>query len=591
MDIIIAKITKIAHSIWDYGKSIVTLSAIFVLDVLFKLVDLVLPLMRVAHFVKTNMPRLWGWITSLGWFKGLISRRAFRKYGSSAPARPHQFTMATDYTTWHGFVDRTITGRHLPQHSAKNLPDPQKVVELFLRSDMADDTSHQIDCVRSTFMFAAFAQWFTDSFLRTAHAMDFDEDGNAKRDKKGALKRLTGRVMNNTSTHEIDLCQIYGLNKNQTDILRLHDQNDRGCLKYQSGKDGEYPPYLLDGTPDLAKKGELRINKTFEKLHPDENIIRSIFLKAGGNKKGYETIFAVGLEHGNATIGNSLLNTVFLREHNRIARLIAADNTDWNDDRVFETTRNVMIVLLLKIVISDYIRHISPLNLPLEFQPGIAERENWYRTNRISIEFNLLYRWHSLVPDALSFMPKPNDPSTFLHNNLWLMETGVGNAIDLFSNQPACRIIIGNTVRFLEPVKRDTIALMRAANLATYNEYRERFNLPKAKKYEDITDDKNLIKKLRNLYGDDVDALEWYVGLFAEMHGPDMIMGDLLLKMVGHDAFTHALTNPLLSKEVFVPKTFSSVGWKIINETSTLDHIVQRIVKKGKNVKCAFSHS
>ena len=37
-----------------------------------------------------------------------------------------------------------------------------------------------------------------------------------------------------------------------------------------------------------------------------------------------EQVFAVGFEHGNSTIGNTIMNVVFLREHNRLARLLEA---------------------------------------------------------------------------------------------------------------------------------------------------------------------------------------------------------------------------------------------------------------------------
>ena len=446
-----AKLAEIVRAFGVFVKSAILLTLRFLADFIFRLIDLVLPLIKIAHFVRNHLPKFWDWLTNQGWFKRLISRRTFRKFGAAAPARPHQFTMAEDYTTWFGFVDRSYTGRHLPPRRAANLPDPEDLTKLFLR----DPGRGQTDCIRSTFLFAAFAQWFTDSFLRTDHAMKFDNDGNVERDDDDAIIRLKGRATRNTSNHEIDLCQIYGLTPDQTNLLRCHDDANRGCLKFQEGKDGEYPRFLMDGLPDATRNGLLRINKEFEKLHPDERIIRSIFSKIGEDEDRYKTVFAVGLEHGNATIGNSLMNTIFLREHNRIARLIAAQHADWDSNRVFETTRNVMIVLLLKIVISDYIRHISPMNLPLEFQPGLAEKENWYRTNRISIEFNLLYRWHALVPDELSFMPDPKDPTAFMHNNVWLMETGVGKAVDLFTAQKAGRIVLGNTPRFLDMVKRD----------------------------------------------------------------------------------------------------------------------------------------
>jgi prostaglandin-endoperoxide synthase 2 len=498
--------------------------------------------------------------------------------------------MAADFTSWEGLVDRTYTGRHLRAAPAGSpLPDIDKVVDLFMREDDGTVGGRQIDSTRSTFMFAAFAQWFTDSFLRTAHAFEYDDEGNVKRDSAGAPLREPGRERKNTSNHEIDLCQIYGLNERQTGILRLKDPADRGCLKYQNGGDGEYPPFLLEHRPD-NNRAPLPLKHEFADLHPDERIIRSIFLRADHNDNGYETIFATGLEHSNATIGNALLNTIFLREHNRVARLIASDNPGWDDERVFQTTRNVMIVLLLKIVISDYIRHITPLNLPLEFQPGFAETQSWYRTNRISIEFNLLYRWHSLVPSEFSFMPNPADPSGFRHNNAWLMQTGVGKAVDLFSKQRAGRIGAGNTPRYLRAVKQDTVTLMRAARLASYNDYRARFGLSRAGSFGDVTKDPALNDKLRTLYNDDIDSLEWYAGLFCEDHGEDMIMGKLLMTMVAHDAFTQALTNPLLSTEVFREETFSAAGWRVINGASRLTDIVQRVTNSDHDILCSFTY-
>ena len=58
-----------------------------------------------------------------------------------------------------------------------------------------------------------------------------------------------------------------------------------------------------------------------------------------------------------------------------------------------------MIVLLLKLVVEEYIRHIGPFDFAIEAVPFIADEERWNRPNWIAIEFNLLYRWHSLVPD------------------------------------------------------------------------------------------------------------------------------------------------------------------------------------------------
>ena len=48
------------------------------------------------------------------------------------------------------------------------------------------------------------------------------------------------------------------------------------------------------------------------------------------------------------------------------------------------------------------------------------------------------------------------------------------------------------------------------------------------------------------------------------------------MRMVGYDAFTQALTNPLLSPQLFRRETFSDVGWDAIHETRSLDDVFRR---------------
>ena len=51
-------------------------------------------------------------------------------------------------------------------------------------------------------------------------------------------------------------------------------------------------------------------------------------------------IFAVGGDRVNSQPQVIMMNTLMLRTHNRIAGKISAANPAWDDDRVFETTRN-----------------------------------------------------------------------------------------------------------------------------------------------------------------------------------------------------------------------------------------------------------
>src|SRR5262245_6208978 len=99
--------------------------------------------------------------------------------------RPHPWSTVSAYTSWRSLTDRTYFARHLQARDVQDiaaLPPTANVLNLFRRTGKARE------CPKSTMLFPAFAQYVTDSFLRT--------DVN-QRNKT-------------TSTHELDLSALYG---------------------------------------------------------------------------------------------------------------------------------------------------------------------------------------------------------------------------------------------------------------------------------------------------------------------------------------------------------------------------------------------
>jgi prostaglandin-endoperoxide synthase 2 len=496
---------------------------------------------------------------------------------NSTQPRPRPFTLAGDYTSWISLTDRSFTGRHLPvAPEGQQLPSEAQVLELFRRPEGKETPS-----VDTSVLFLLFAQWFTDSFLRTDHT-DWRK---------------------NTSTQEIDFCQIYGLSEQKTRLLR---SMAGGRLKSQLIDGQEYPPFLLERTPG----GGYAIKPEFKGLH-DEDWVLDVLL-AGVSDRQLDLFFAVGLEHGNSTVGSTALDVLFLREHNRIAGLLAneydrgRERPVWDrrmstadlDERLFQTTRLIMIVLLLKLVVEEYIRHIAPHDPPLTVVPGMAANKPWNRSSWIAVEFNLLYRWHMLVPDQVTTDDGPADSRTFLRdNNELVIERGLEWLMAQCSRSRAARIGLFNTPDFLTErrtperpaVEERSIALMRQARLQSYNAYRRRFGLPPKRDFADLTRDVAVQRRLAELYGD-VDHLEWYVGIFAEDHPEDQMMGELLTAMVGYDAFTQALTNPVLAPQVFTEATFTRTGLKVIRTTRSLQQILARNAADPGVAYCSFSY-
>ena len=416
-------------------------------------------------------------ISRFTWLRRFFSDLYINLQAYSAPARPRAYSMAAPYTTWKSLTDRTFTGRHLPEAQVEpNLPPLDKVVALWRRKD-----GKEIPSAETSMLFSFFAQWFTDSFLRT-----------------NLLDRRK-----NTSNHEIDLCQIYGLNEDMTNCLRLKQD---GKLKYQIINGEVYPPYLFD--VDKTTSGNwVFASPEFEALHPRYALE---FIFNGVPEERLKYMFAVGLEHGNSAIGYTVLNTIMLREHNRICDLLKASHPGWDDERQFQTTRNIMIVLLIKIVLGDYIGQFSSLDFMLDPTPGMAEKQRWYRTNWISLEFNLLYRWHSMVPENF-FMGREKIPLSEIRSNTPLVtKYGVGAIIDAASRQRTGQIGLHNTPDiFFEPmpmgadtssIMERTVAMGRQAKLRSFNDYREAFSFPRLRSFDELTDDLELREELRQLY-------------------------------------------------------------------------------------------
>lgn len=362
-----------------------------------------------------QVPRIIEPLASLPPLRRLASRLVINHYAYATTLRPRALTMMSDYTSWTSLTTRGYTGRHLPPadpHTIEALPPESDVTALFRRE-------REIRSTDTSVWFMFFAQWFTDSFLRTSRA-DFRQ---------------------NTSTQEIDLCQIYGLGPDQTRMLR---SMSGGRLKSQLIDGDEFPTNLFQ---ERSPGEPVSFKPEFHGLYDERFVIDTIL--GGAPDDRLDSVFAVGLEHGNSTIGNTILNTLFLREHNRVAGVLATDNPEWDDERLFETARMVMIVLLLKLVVEEYIRHIGPFDFAIEAVPFIADEERWNRPNSIAIEFNLLYRWHSLVPDVIEDDGTALSPAQFTNNNPLVVSRGIEDLVAQCSRDRAGRIGLRNTPAFL----------------------------------------------------------------------------------------------------------------------------------------------
>jgi prostaglandin-endoperoxide synthase 2 len=478
------------------------------------------------------------WSFAQRWASRFAINRIIRK----APRRPNPFSQMSNYTSWDSLTDRSYTGRHLPvdKELTAKLRPVDDVLPLFRYREHDVWTPSK----RSALLFSYFAQWFTDGFLRTKRSAPPDPSTN---------KRLQ-----NESNHDVDLSPLYGLNKEQTDVLRLEDS---GKLKSQMINGEEYPLYLYGDA--FTDEEILTLNMLVKRdmLHSD-------------------TFFAMGGERSNIQIGYVMFNVLFLREHNRICSLLEGEY-GFDPERSFQTARMINIVLLLKLVIEEYINHITPTPFQLVADPLSFKDEPWHRQNWMSVEFNLLYRWHSLTPPVITFDGVAKPMLETVRNNGLITSRGLGPLFDEASRQPAGDMALHNTWDFLvDRAEKAALLQGRNAELASFNAYREAFSLDRLDSFEELTSDKKLLQELKDLYGH-IDNLEYFVGIFAEEKKGDAILPELMTRMVAVEAFSHALNNPLFAPRVFHAGTFTELGMQIIDESESFSDILHRNIPPG----------
>jgi prostaglandin-endoperoxide synthase 2 len=496
---------------------------------------------RLEFYVLTHFSGFWTLVQRIGFVRSIVNKFLINLAVLKIKPRPYILSTMAPYSSWESLTDRTYSGRHLPpvERPDGDLPPVKDVVDLFRRPRGAMTPSG-----KSTLLFPFFAQWFTDGFLRTSYV----------------------DPLKNTSNHEIDLSNLYGLKRDYTEILRSHSD---GKLRSQVINGEEYPAYYYEGGQPRADFLPLPMTA----LLPG-------FEEEMGRKPLDEAMFATGGDRVNSHVGFLAMNVLFLREHNRICDVLKQEAGIRDDERLFQVARNVLIVLLLRIVIEEYINHIAPYDFKFRLEAAAFEGARWYRQNWMAVEFNLLYRWHGLVPDTYRLGGRDVPLAETLFNNRLLIDRGLGALLEDASAQVAGRIGLFNTPDYLLDIEERSIALGRLAKLASYNDYRELCKFPRVTSFDQISGDEKVQEALKDVYGH-VDRIEYYPGIFAEDDRENSALPSLIGRLVGIDAFSQALTNPLLCANLYNERTFTRAGLEIIEATASLSDILRRNVPSG----------
>jgi hypothetical protein len=318
----------------------------------------------------------------------------------------------------------------------------------------------------------------------------------------------------NQITSFIDASNVYGSDKERAAALRTFTG---GKLKTTSG--GKFLPFNSDGLDNAGG--------------PDPKL------------------FLAGDVRANEQIALTAMHTLFVREHNRLCDEIAGENPDFTDEDIYQWARKIVGAQMQVITYNEFLPVLlGPDAIPdyesynQDVNPGIA--------NELS---TAAFRFgHSMLSPALLRVNEAGKElvSTSLKNaffNPLLIHKGGGISPLLLglAYQQAQEVdnkIVSGVRNFLfgEPGQGgfDLAALNiqrgRDHGLADFNSVRVAYGLERVESFEAITSDPELQKNLRKAYGviydeeanvyyDNVDSIDLWVGGLAEDHVPGALVG------------------------------------------------------------------
>ncbi|XP_057375088.1 peroxidase-like [Daphnia carinata] len=270
--------------------------------------------------------------------------------------------------------------------------------------------------------------------------------------------------------------------------------------------------------------------------------------------------FLSGDSRVNQLIGLTVMQTVWHREHNRVAGELARVNPRWNDERLFQEARRVVIAELQHITYNEYLPVL--LGRPVMEAYGLLPRTSGFFTGyndtvngNVFNEFSTAaYRYgHSMVSHWFELVDENGATYDRLHLKDWFNNPhpllkadvldGVLRGLTLANPEASDEHFVTDLTNMLfkTPESKhggDLVAFNvwrgRDHGLPGYNAYRELFGLRKAKTFSELNDlfTPETIDKMASLYKSPEEIDLYLAGMSEKVDSSSGILGHTFLHMV-----------------------------------------------------------
>ncbi|NP_001412805.1 alpha-dioxygenase PIOX [Nicotiana tabacum] len=353
----------------------------------------------------------------------------------------------------------------------------------------------------------------------------------------------------------------------------------------------------------------------------------------------------------NTWAGLSALQALFVQEHNSVCDALKKEYPELEEEDLYRHARLVTSAVIAKVHTIDWTVELLKTDTLLagmranwygllgkKFKDtfghvggsilggfvGMKKPENYGVPYSLTEEFTSVYRMHQLLPDKLQLRnidatPGPNK-SLPLTNEIPLEDLigGKGEenlskigftkqmvsmghqacgALELWNYPVWMRDLIPQDVDGTDrPDHIDLAALEiyrdRERSVARYNEFRRGMLQIPISKWEDLTDDEEVINTLGEVYGDDVEELDLMVGMAAEKKIKGFAISEtaffIFLVMASRRLEADRFFTSNYNEETYTKK-----GLEWVNTTESLKDVLDRhypeITEKWMNSSSAFS--
>ncbi|HLJ96795.1 MAG TPA: peroxidase family protein [Gemmataceae bacterium] len=384
------------------------------------------------------------------------------------------------------------------------------------------------------------------------------------------------RQQMNADTSYLDLSQVYGSNAMVADALRTHVG---GLLKTSPGN---MLPYMNARYFTAAELAALNMANDAQAVPGDQ-------------------MFATGDVRGNENIELTALQTLFVRNHNGLARQLQREHPGWTDEQLYQEARRLNIAEEQMITYSEWI----PAVLGTKALPAYTGYDPTVDAS-IATEFSTVgFRFgHSLLSNAINrqgndgldiqvpggapinlaedfFDPNLLNPNGVVDPLTGQTSSDIGPILkgDADGNSQAMDLLAINEVRNLlfgdgqfggqDLMARD-IQRARDHGIGSYNDVRAAYGLPRLTTFAQITSDVQVQQQLEQAYGD-VDKIDPFEGGLAEDHVPGSDVGPLF-QAIMVDQFTRLRNGDRL---FYLNQSFGRDEQRLLQQGDTLTKVIE----------------